>query len=363
MTCVEQARAALAHFPATGESISIEPFGPGHINDSFLVISRSGDRVSERFLLQRLNSRVFERPVEVIENMQRVCDQLRAAARRRGDNSDRSVLRLLPTRSGETFWHDSSGHWRLMPFIERTRAVESVTQPEQAYQAALAFGRFQADLIDLPGARLHETIPDFHDTPRRFDALDLAIAADSADRERSCRPEIEFAMERRDRAGVLLDLRRGGAIPERIVHNDAKISNVLLDADTGWAICVVDLDTVMPGLSLFDFGDMVRTMATYAAEDEPDLTQVRVEIELFEALARGYLESAGGFLTPVERANLVPAGWVIALEQGVRFLADYLAGDRYYKTRSDDQNLQRTRTQFAILRSIEGSAVAMRRVS
>lgn len=363
MSAIEQARKALAHFAVDCEDAAIEPFGQGHINDSFIVAAQPPATAAKRYLLQRFNAHVFQQPSQVIENMQRVCEHLRAAVSRRAEDPEHRVLQLLPTRTGEWCWHGAGGTWRLMPLIERAHAASVITNPEQAYQAALAYGRFQADLVDLPGPPLHETIPHFHDTPRRFDALERAIAADNTGRAQQCRAEIDFAMACRDRAGVLLSLRSSGAIPQRVVHNDAKLSNVLLDESSGRALCVVDLDTVMPGLSLFDFGDMVRTMATCAREDEPDASRVRVEIELFQALARGYLEAAGGFLTQLEREHLATAGWVITLEQAVRFLTDWLEGDRYYTTTGPEQNLHRTRTQLSLLRSIEEQEDQLRDVS
>ena len=212
---------------------------------------------------------------------------------------------------------------------------------------------FQSLLADLPPPRLHETIPDFHNTPLRLEALEGAVQADACGRVATAGREIACALDNRALAGALLDAHKRGAIPERVVHNDAKLSNVLFDQSTGDTLCVVDLDTVMPGLTLYDFGDMVRSMTCTAAEDERDLRRVVVQMPLFTALARGYLEAAGPFLLPAERDHLVTAGKLITLEQGVRFLTDYLRGDTYYKTNCPGQNLDRCRAQFALLRSIE----------
>jgi Ser/Thr protein kinase RdoA (MazF antagonist) len=223
----------------------------------------------------------------------------------------------------------------------------------QAEQAGRAFGAFQHLLADLPVPPLHETIPDFHNTPLRFEALERAVQADPYNRAAMAKDEINVALSRRWMAGLLLDLHEAGGIPKRVVHNDAKINNVLFDEDTDTALCVVDLDTVMPGLAPHDFGDMVRSMTSLSPEDERDLSKVEVQMPLFEAIARGYLEEAGTLLTPAERAHLVSAGKLITLEQGVRFLTDFLNGDVYYKTQRPGQNLDRCRTQLELVKSIE----------
>lgn len=342
-----------AHFAVGGELIAAEPFGSGHINDSYLLTyRRAGARV--RFLLQRINDAVFPEPALVMDNIQRVTAHIAQRLASQGVRDvGRRVLMLSPTHDGKPFHRDSVGcYWRLYRFIEDTRVYAAVASPAQAEQAGRAFGAFQRLLADLAGPRLHETIPNFHNTPLRLDALERAVQADPCNRAAAARAEIEFAVSHRAAAGVLLDLQQAGRIPERIVHNDAKITNVLFDATTGEGLCVVDLDTVMPGLALYDFGDMLRSMTCTAAEDETDLTTVEVQMRLFEALARGYLESAGVFLTPTERDQLVFAGELITLEQGVRFLTDFLKGDTYYKTQRPEHNLNRCRTQFKLVESI-----------
>jgi aminoglycoside phosphotransferase (APT) family kinase protein len=234
-------------------------------------------------------------------------------------------------------------------FIERARTYDTVGSPQQAFQAAKAFGQFQKMLVDLPAPQLHDTIPDFHNTPKRFMAFERTLAADAADRAVLAKPEIDFAFAHQSIAGVLLDAH----LPERVTHNDTKFNNVMLDDAAGEGICVVDLDTVMPGLALYDFGDMVRTATSPADEDEPDLSKVTMQFPMFEALARGYLSSAGNFLTQSERQYLAFAGKLITFEQGIRFLTDYLAGDTYYKVHRDGHNLDRCRTQFKLVESIE----------
>ncbi len=356
-------RDVAAQFAVDGQLLSVEPFLGGHINDSYRLTYRQG-QATARYLLQRLNSAVFRDPAAVMENTARVTAHIAQRLRARGTpDLARRTLRLLPTRHGGSSYVDAAGaYWRLFPLIENTTVHELVTSPELAEQAGRAFGEFQSLLADLPPPRLRATIPDFHNTPARFAALDDALAADVCGRVAAARPEIDFALARRGLAGVLLELHAASQIPERVVHNDAKITNVLLDAATGEALCVVDLDTVMPGLSLYDFGDMVRTMTSPTAEDTADLAQVEVQPRLFEALARGYLSATGSLLTRAERAHLVTAGKLITLEQGVRFLTDFLRGDTYYKTRRPNHNLDRTRTQLRLLESLERQEGVLRRL-
>ncbi len=356
-------RSIVGRFEVPGDVLAIARMPGGHINDSYVVTLQSG-RDTRRYLLQRLNPSVFPNPDQVMENIERVIAHLQRALRPTGGaDVERRVLTLVRTRVGATHVLDAAGAaWRLYPWIEGARVVESVESPKQARQAGRAFGMFQRTLADYSGPRLHETIPRFHDTPRRYESLERAIEDDSLGRAKTAGPEIEFAESRRSLAGAFVDARSRGELPERIVHNDAKIGNVLFDDSTGEALCVVDLDTVMPGLSLHDFGDMVRSMTCRAPEDATDLSDVRVDPSLFEALATGYLENAGSFLTSAEREHLVAAGKVITLEQGIRFLTDYLTGDRYYRTSRPNQNLDRCRTQFALLRSIEAEEAILARI-
>jgi aminoglycoside phosphotransferase (APT) family kinase protein len=345
--------AIAGHFLVEGQITAITPFGGGHINDSFLVTYWQEER-STRFLLQRIVGAVFPAPESMMDNIQRVTNHIAewlASLGAAGVN--RRVLTLVQTNEDKPYYRDKTGsYWRLYHFIENALVRQTVQTPEQAERAGRAFGAFQCSLADLPGPRLHETIPGFHDTPSRFKALERAVQADSHDRGAEARSEIDCAFLHRSLAGVLLDLHKAGVIPERVVHNDAKISNILFDPETGEALCVVDLDTVMPGLALYDFGDMVRSMTCPALEDESDLSRVEVQVPMFEALVRGYLEAAAPLLTAAERAHLVTAGKLITLEQGVRFLTDFLNGDTYYRTDRPNQNLDRCRTQFKLVESI-----------
>ncbi len=271
----------------------------------------------------------------------------------------RRVLTLVPARDGRPYYCDEHGnHWRAYVFIEQARSYDAVETPKQAFEAARAFGRFQELLSDLPSPRLHDTIPDFHHTPKRFAALEKAIAADAANRAKLAAPEIEFAQRRKAMTGILL----AANLPERVTHNDTKLNNVLIDDATGEGVCVIDLDTVMPGVALYDFGDMVRTTTSPAKEDDLDLSKVRMQFRMFEALVRGYLESAGGLLTRDEKRHLAFAGKLITFEIGIRFLADYLAGDLYFRVHRKNHNLDRCRTQFKLVESIEQQEAEMSRL-
>ena len=363
MSNAERVPQVAAGFAVRGELVTTELFGRGHIHDSYALRYQDGNSIV-RYLLQRVNETVFRRPELVMANIERVTEHVRAHLLASGAaDADRRTLRLIRTHEGKSFHiADDGSYWRLYPFIEGTYVRESVETPAQAEQAGRAYGEFQRLLSDLGGPRLHETIPDFHNTPLRFEALERAIATDPCQRVSKAEAEIDLARRHRQLAGVLLDLHRGGEIPERVVHNDAKLSNVLFDSTTGEALCVVDLDTVMPGLSLYDFGDMVRSMTSRSAEDETDLAKVLLDLPLFEALARGYLQTAGEFLTPAERRHLVTAGKLITLEQGVRFLTDFLEGDVYYRTARPGHNLDRCRTQFKLLKSLERNEAQLNRI-
>ena len=284
-----------------------------------------------------------------MENIQRVTAHLRLKLAGQAD-LDRRTLTLIPTRTGQPYYRDEAGnYWRAYIFIEQARTYDAVESPQQAFAAAKAFGRFQKLLTDLPAPRLHDTIPDFHHTPKRFTALESSIAADSCNRANLAKPEIVFALAHKPITAVLIK----AGLPERITHNDTKFNNVMLDDTTGEGLCVIDLDTVMPGLALYDFGDQVRTTTSPAKEDERDLSKVGLQFAMFEALVRGYLAEAGDFLTPAERQYLVFAGKLITFEIGIRFLADFLAGDVYFKTHREGHNLDRCRTQFRLIESIE----------
>ncbi|MGA8740108.1 MAG: aminoglycoside phosphotransferase family protein [Terracidiphilus sp.] len=350
-----QSLAAVAHaFEVEGIFQDAKPYGSGHIHDTYCATFCSGAR-QDRIILQRINTAIFTNPIAVMENIERVTEHLRSKLADAAD-VNRRVLGLIPTLDGRSWHVDAEGrHWRAYRFIEGARTYDAAGLPQQALEAAKAFGEFQRLLADLPAPRLHESIPDFHNTAKRFAALERAIAADTAGRAAEASAEIALAVSQRLVATALVN----AELPERVTHYDTKFNNVLLDDESGIGICVIDLDTVMPGLATYDFGDMVRTMTCPAAEDERDLSRVTLNFELFEAVLRGYLEGVGSFLTAQERGSLVIGAKVIVCEQGIRFLTDFLAGDTYYKVSRPSQNLDRCRTQFKLLESIEQQEDAM----
>jgi len=352
MSLKHDVRAVARGFQIYGDFLVAEPYGSGHINDTYCVVfDQAGARV--RYIFQRINHLVFKDPVALMDNVWRVTRHL--AAKSAGDREHRA-LTLILSRDGKPFFLDEKGNcWRVYLFIEQARTYDAVESPSQAFQAAKAFGLFQKRLADLPAPRLHDTIPDFHHTPKRFLALEKAIGADAVNRAALAKPEIEFALKHQAMTGVLL----GASLPERVTHNDTKFNNVMLDDATGEGVCVIDLDTVMPGLALYDFGDMVRTTTSPVKEDERDLSKVTLQFPMFEALVRGYLDSAGGFLTSAEKRYLAFCGKLITFEIGIRFLADFLAGDTYFKVHRDGHNLDRCRTQFKLVESIEQQEESM----
>jgi len=350
-------RAIARQFQVYGEFLSAKPYGSGHINDTYCVVfDQAGSRA--RYIFQRINHLVFKNPVALMESISRVTRHLGGKSAGAGDQS-RRALTLIPARDGEPFHADESGnYWRVYLFIERARTYDAVQSTAQAFEAAQAFGRFQSMLADLPAPRLHDTIPDFHHTPKRFLALEKAIAADAVNRAALAKPEIAFALRNKAITSVLLDAN----LPERVTHNDTKFNNVMLDDATGEGICVIDLDTVMPGLALYDFGDMVRTATSPMKEDERDLSKVSMQFPMFEALVRGYLASASEFLTKAEKQHLTFAGKLITFEIGLRFLTDFLAGDTYFKVHRDGHNLDRCRAQFKLVESIEREETEMNKL-
>ena len=350
-------RSVASQFQVYGEFVSAEPYGSGHINDTYCAVFNQGG-TPVRYILQRINLNVFKDPVALMENVQRVTTHVGQKVADAPDFS-RAALTLIPTREGGAWHCDREGnYWRTYIFIEGARTYDAVETPQQAFQAARAFGRFQKLLADLPAPRLHDTIPNFHHTPRRFEKFEGAMSADAANRAKLAKPELEFALQHKPMTGVLL----AAGLPERVTHNDTKLNNVMLDDKTGEGICVIDLDTVMPGLAPYDFGDIVRTSTSPAKEDERDLSKVGMQFPMFEALARGYLSTAAEFLTRAEREHLVFAGKLITFEIGLRFLTDFLEGDIYFKVHRGGHNLDRCRTQFRLVGCIEQQEPQMNRL-
>ena len=341
-------------FQIYGEIRHAELCKIGHINETYTASYDQGG-IEVRYVHQKINKSVFKKPVQVMDNVMRVTRHIRRHLEEtEAADLTRRVLTVVPTRSGRPFWRDENGdYWRTFVFIENVETFEAIETPKQAYEAAHAFGLFQQQLVDLPGKRMHETIPDFHNSRKRFEALEEAIADDHFGRVRSAVLEIKFALKHEKIVDVILRLMSQGRIPERITHNDTKFNNVMLDVKSGSALCVVDLDTVMPGCALYDFGDMVRTTTSPTLEDEPDLSKVEMRLPMFKQLARGYLNSAGGFLNKTERAHIAFSGKLITFTIGIRFLTDYLNGDTYFRVHRPHHNLDRSRTQFKLVESIE----------
>ncbi|WP_414661758.1 phosphotransferase [Horticoccus sp. 23ND18S-11] len=354
-------RAVVRAFPLLGHFREGAPFGSGHINDTFVVVfDQAGAPI--RYLLQRVNHRIFTNVPALMDNIARVTSHAarRAAEAGPGVDVSRCALTLVSACDGRPYHRDADGGWwRCYLFIERARTYDVVESPAQAAAAARAFGEFQRLLVDLPGERLHETIPNFHHTRRRFEALQNAIQADAHNRAATAQAEIAWALQHEALVDVLLRLQERGEIPERVTHNDTKLNNVMLDDATQAGVCVIDLDTVMPGVALNDFGDMVRSGTNAAAEDECDLAKVQARLPMFEALVQGYLSAARSFLNPAEVAHLVLSGQIITFEIGIRFLTDYLAGDVYFKIKRPRHNLERAANQFALVRSLERQRDAM----
>jgi Phosphotransferase enzyme family len=351
---IESIDSIARQFHVPGDLLRVTPHGSGHINDTYAVTFQHAGTPT-RFILQRINHNIFTNPPANIQNIQRVTAHLAEKLSALPDRH-RRVLTLVPTHEGNFFYLDPAGnYWRMYNRIEDATTYDAVETLAQAFQAGRAFGQFQHLLADLPAPPLLTTIPDFDNTPKRFAALEHALHADVVNRAIQAAPEIAFAVARKAITPVLLDAN----LPLRVTHNDTKLNNVLLDNATGEAICVIDLDTVMPGLALYDFGDMVRTTTSPAREDERDLSRVIMQLPMFESLLRGYLSTAGSFLTPAEREHLAFSGKLITFHMGIRFLADYLAGDTYYKVHRPTHNLDRCRTQFALVRSVEQQEDAM----
>jgi hypothetical protein len=349
-------------FQIYGEILHAETLKIGHINETYTATyDQGGTRV--RYIHQKINKNVFKNPAAVMKNVMRVTTHIRkkVEARNVRDVTRRSLI-VIPTRDGKSFFQNGGSEvWRTFVFVEGVETYEAVQSPEQAYQAGRAFGDFQHSLVDLPGERLFETIPDFHHTRKRLIALQQAIQKDHYNRAKEARGEIEFALQREAIVDVILNAMAKGKIPERITHNDTKFNNVMMDVLTGEAMCIVDLDTVMPGCALYDFGDMVRTTTSSTLEDEPDLAKVSMQMPMFKKLAQGYFSTAGQFLTKAEKSHAAFSGKLITFELGLRFLTDYLSGDNYFRTHRAGHNLDRCRTQFKLVESIERQEAAMQK--
>lgn len=349
--CLEN---ALTAFDFGGDVAGALRFGKGHINDTFAVYTQQKDTTCKRFILQRINTRIFTNPVELMQNIIGVTDYLREIIVQRGGDPNRETLTVLRTKDNKPFYTDPNGEaWRCYLFIEDSVCYQVAETPELFRASAKAFGNFTSLLADYPAHTLHETIEKFHDTRNRFVNFKKALEADAMGRAKSCTKEIEFVLAREQECGVLMDRLDAGELPLRVTHNDTKLNNIMMDPVKIEGVCVIDLDTVMPGLSLHDFGDSIRFGANTATEDEKDLGIVTFSLPLFETYTAGYLEAAGAQMTQLEKELLPWGAKLMTYECGMRFLTDHLEGDHYFRIHREGHNLDRCRTQFKLVSDME----------
>ena len=338
-------------FPAT--LLGAVRYGQGHINDTYCVVCQPQEGECIRYILQGMSTVAFKEPHKLMENFLRVTDYLSKKITEYGGDPLRETLSIVKTKDGKDFVTDENGRlWRLVPFIENSVCYQSAT-PALFEASARAFGNFQYMLKDFPAQSLHETIVKFHDTEDRFRKFEVAVEADTEGRAADVQKEIAFVLARKDDCSVAMQALREGRLPLRVTHNDTKLNNILFDKTTGEGICVIDLDTTMPGLSINDFGDSIRFGANHSAEDEKDLSKVNFDISLYEVYVRGFLQGAKGTLTEAELAYLPWGARLMTLECGIRFLTDYLEGDHYFRIHYPEQNLDRCRTQFKLVSDME----------
>ena len=345
---------ALYAFGFGNQCSYVKPFGEGHINETYAVYmpTETGDEFA--YILQRVNNNVFKDPAGVMENIFGVTEYLRNVIREEGGDPDRETLSCVKTKDGRTFFEDSEEQpWRCYNYIPNSVCYQLVEEPEQFYQSGNSFGHFLKQLGNYPAASLNETIPDFHNTVKRFANFQRAVKRDIKNRAITCRQEIKFALDREADCAVLVKQQEEGKLPLRVTHNDTKLNNILFDAETGRGLCIIDLDTIMPGLAANDFGDSIRFGAATAEEDERNLDLMHFDISLYELYVKGYLEATEGVLTPEEIESLPWGARLMTLECGMRFLTDYLEGDTYFKTAYPEHNLVRARTQFRLVDEME----------
>ncbi|TCL61092.1 phosphotransferase family enzyme [Kineothrix alysoides] len=342
-----------ARFRLPGEVTLLQPYGNGHINDTFCLTCALGEGKTKRYILQRMNDDIFNSPKELMENVVNVTSFLRKKIIAAGGDPDRETLNVVPAADGGNYLEYKGDFFRMYIFIEGATCFEQVKQPEDFYNSAVSFGNFQKLLADYPADTLHETIVNFHNTVSRFRDFKKAVEEDVCERAENVREEIQFVLDREPDTHVICDALIQKKIPLRVTHNDTKLNNIMIDNETGKGICVIDLDTVMPGSALYDYGDSIRFGANTGAEDEKNLALISLDLELFDIYTKGYLEGCGGSLTK-EEIELLPMGAkLMTFECGMRFLADYLKGDVYFKIHKPEHNLDRCRTQFRLVADME----------
>lgn len=344
--------AVISMFAVEGTVVQVSEYGSGHINRTELVeLERDGQR--EKYILQQINTEIFRDVDQLMENIVHVTAHLRNKIKARGGDPDREALRVIPVKDGSSYCRVDGKCYRMYRYITDAVSLDAVKNPVDFYESALAFGTFQSLLADYPADTLHETIPDFHNTPKRYEAFCEAVRTDSCKRAGLAVEEIAFIRSREGEMHVLSELAQDGRLPLRVTHNDTKLNNVMLDAKTRKGICVIDLDTVMPGLALYDFGDSIRFGASTAAEDETDLSRVSLDLELYKQYVKGYLKGCQGSLTEKELELLPVGAKIMTLECGMRFLTDFLSGDTYFRIHRERHNLDRCRTQLALVADME----------
>lgn len=353
MGSINNTQEAIEGFRLSGELKECIPYGNGHINDTYRL-TYATPQGTRRYILQRMSQNIFKKPVELMENVSGVTAWLRKKIIENGGNPERETLTLVNSTENLPYYVDSNGeYWRVYLFIEGATCYDAVKDDNDFYQSAVAFGHFQRLLADYPAETLHETIKDFHNTPDRLEKFKKAVAEDVCGRAASVQKEIDFILEREELTHALYDMQLDGRLPLRVTHNDTKLNNIMIDDETGRGICVIDLDTVMPGLTANDFGDSIRFGASTALEDEQDLSKVSCDLHLFDVYAKGFIEGCGGALTNLEIEMLPMGAILMTLENGIRFLTDHLEGNHYFRIHREGHNLDRCRTQLTLVKDMQ----------
>lgn len=363
MNNVYDLEAIARNFNLTGELKECENNLCGHINDTFILNCEDYNKENKKYVLQRINSNIFEKPEEVMENIYNITSHLKDKIIKENGNPLRETLNIVKTKDNKNFYKDEKGNYfRVFDFIDGASTYQLVEKPEHLYTAGKALGKFQKQLSDFDASKLYETIVDFHNTEKRFEAFLEALKKDEVGRAKDIKDEIKFILDREDETRILVNMIKEGKLPIRVTHNDTKFNNIMIDDETEEGIALIDLDTVMPGLSLYDFGDSIRSGATKALEDEKDLSKVNFDLELYENFTKGFLENAKDFLTKEEIEYLPFSAKLITFECGMRFLTDYLMGDVYFKTQRDNHNLDRARNQFKLVSDMEKEMDNMKKI-
>ena len=353
MTLFEELKSVLDNFDINGELILAEPYGEGHINRTYVAVyNDNGER--KRYILQKINSTLFNPVEKLMQNIVAVTEFNRAKIIKRGGNPDRESLTVIKTKNGNWFYkRDENSYYRVYIFIENTVAYQIVSKPSDFYYSAVAFGNFNNLLAEFDASKLYEILPNFHNTKVRYENFKKAVKEDKMGRVSECKEEIDFITSREKYYGVIVDMLASGEMPLKVTHNDTKLNNVLLDDKTGEPVAVIDLDTIMPGSIVYDFGDSIRFGCNPAPEDERDLSKVNFRFDLYKTYLDGFLTTIGDRITTVEKENLAMGAILMTIECGMRFLTDYLEGDTYFRTHREGQNLDRTRTQLKLVADME----------